>query len=174
MYFNPRSSCEERRGSFSRSFARRIISIHAPHARSDRHRQKGAGSHEHFNPRSSCEERQHYCGTRSRRQGHFNPRSSCEERRSSIIGSILYTDFNPRSSCEERRQQEACQPVHLRISIHAPHARSDHSSGYSQRHYRISIHAPHARSDKQGKQVLFTIVSFQSTLLMRGATRPSA
>ena len=55
------------------------------------------------------------------------------------------------------------------ISIHAPHARSDH--GFHGAHLcdLISIHAPHARSDVMplwnGNGTVF-----QSTLLMRGAT----
>ena len=57
MDFNPRSSCEERPVSWSRSLL--IL---------------------YFNPRSSCEERR--CrGRRCARNPYFNPRSSCEERR---------------------------------------------------------------------------------------------
>ena len=58
-YFNPRSSCEERR------HARRRLS----------HRSLN------FNPRSSCEERLTRVCTSSSRKRYFNPRSSCEERR---------------------------------------------------------------------------------------------
>ena len=40
----------------------------------------------------------------------------------------------------------------LGISIHAPHARSDHAQLSSILNYAmISIHAPHARSDDQVK-----------------------
>ena len=35
LYFNPRSSCEERRQHLRRDVECRAISIHAPHARSD-------------------------------------------------------------------------------------------------------------------------------------------
>ena len=47
------------------------------------------------------------------------------------------------------------------------------------RHHRcrfvnISIHAPHARSDTKLSRSAIAITSFQSTLLMRGATRPCA
>ena len=35
---------------------------------------------------------------------------------------------------------------------------------------KISIHAPHARSDLSIKRPLVVVVLFQSTLLMRGAT----
>ena len=80
VYFNPRSSCEERLNPFSciilsiqfqstllmrgATRERRIevapfdISIHAPHARSDKAKGKRAArDKDDFNPRSSCEER---------------------------------------------------------------------------------------------------------------------
>ena len=57
------------------------------------------------------------------------------------------------------------------ISIHAPHARSDyHIAGLIKRAYIISIHAPHARSDYIWAAAMLCTFSFQSTLLMRGAT----
>ena len=80
-----------------------------------------------------------------------------------------------------------------RISIHAPHARSDigrHPSASSCWNFNprssceerrpiaelayvgegISIHAPHARSDNKVAEMSAWDWSFQSTLLMRGAT----
>ena len=102
IYFNPRSSCEERRiNAVSNSLV------------------------PDFNPRSSCEERlrllHRYVSIR-----YFNPRSSCEERLKSREWEIVEPEisihapharsdvnetsyrrgnqnFNPRSSCEERR-----------------------------------------------------------------------
>ena len=57
------------------------------------------------------------------------------------------------------------------ISIHAPHARSDEEFPVKQwQQWAISIHAPHARSDRFSPQRGMHRVSFQSTLLMRGAT----
>ncbi len=122
--FNPRSSCEERRGrrscrssltTFQSTLLMRgatsdlhdslrmilTISIHAPHARSDATAWYFTTTHPHFNPRSSCEER------------HFH-----------LAGKQIQI-----------------------ISIHAPHARSDcHMTPiFTMTH--ISIHAPHARSD---------------------------
>ena len=80
-------------------------------------------------------------------QQHFNPRSSCEERLAPCpLCQNAIANFNPRSSCEER---------HDRLT---------------RLHYStISIHAPHARSDAMyaGDGMCTT---FQSTLLMRGAT----
>ena len=55
--FNPRSSCEERHFNVSIFIRHRIISIHAPHARSDQHRLAFSNLRADFNPRSSCEER---------------------------------------------------------------------------------------------------------------------
>ena len=102
----------------------RLISIHAPHARSDVTALTPFLTRLNFNPRSSCEERQrrYTCMLTMR---HFNPRSSCEERlaaakRSGRVEKFQSTllmrgatascrsahrgrHFNPRSSCEERR-----------------------------------------------------------------------
>ena len=147
-----------------------------------------------FNPRSSCEERPGaFCGTR-KVCWYFNPRSSCEERliryrddvaicqfqstllmrgatasrHCKMLGtefqstllmrgatcacslrSLAVQNFNPRSSCEERLGFLQASGKSAHISIHAPHARSDGS---------VQI------VDKYHSQ-------FQSTLLMRGATR---
>ena len=57
------------------------------------------------------------------------------------------------------------------ISIHAPHARSDGRGAGKGFEPKISIHAPHARSDPQACKNIALIARFQSTLLMRGATR---
>ena len=64
-----------------------------------------------------------------------------------------------------RRGREA-----LEISIHAPHARSDKAVMNQRLDFLISIHAPHARSDLRKRLRGISIVEFQSTLLMRGAT----
>ena len=129
----------------------RIISIHAPHARSD-----------------AAHLRQ------SSRKADFNPRSSCEERRDSCLQKASILNFNPRSSCEERQKFMVCSIVAELISIHAPHARSDACRCYHDTIYNISIHAPHARSDFRGLIDKSAPDLFQSTLLMRGATRRSA
>ena len=55
-YFNPRSSCEERQGDEYIAEGT-LISIHAPHARSDVSAQTAGEELANFNPRSSCEER---------------------------------------------------------------------------------------------------------------------
>ena len=102
-------------------------------------------------------------------------------------------NFNPRSSCEERRVLPVVLSVSFTISIHAPHARSDLMVQLHVMLHKISIHAPHARSDAEPNcnSIGYTdfnprssceerrtrihgaskIYRFQSTLLMRGATR---
>ena len=62
-------------------------------------------------------------------------------------------NFNPRSSCEERRRWHGLHAQHDRISIHAPHARSDEPLLRTVSVLQISIHAPHARSDIHGATV---------------------
>ena len=62
-------------------------------------------------------------------------------------GVDMLQHFNPRSSCEERPAFLSAQLSLQRISIHAPHARSDKAIPYRWKYEGISIHAPHARSD---------------------------
>ena len=109
-HFNPRSSCEERLVEAAMMRDASMISIHAPHARSDACQPGKDYSQVGFNPRSSCEERlcRRHAGTAG---SDFNPRSSCEER---LIGrwcNERCLHFNPRSSCEERRQPAAMSCV---------------------------------------------------------------
>ena len=176
LYFNPRSSCEERprdidvviakflfqstllmRGAtvcFCVTLRRFDISIHAPHARSDPEVSIHTPSPWYFNPRSSCEERPH-CSAFLILYQYFNPRSSCEERLRLLGNLCARCHFNPRSSCEERLDEAQLK----------------------ERAAMISIHAPHARSDARDIDVVIAKFLFQSTLLMRGATlwnrRPS-
>ena len=191
------------------------ISIHAPHARSDsaisrkkalsllfqstllmrgatisRHRSRSC--RRHFNPRSSCEERLAaldcvQCIAVFQSTLLMRGATLCSAQR-----PLGYCDFNPRSSCEERRQLYKRIHIGAHISIHAPHARSDETTGKNREKLLISIHAPHARSDDDGiaavciatyfnprssceerhvyLAIVFSPYIFQSTLLMRGAT----
>ena len=124
----------------------------------------------------------------------FNPRSSCEERHLRAELEPRRRNFNPRSSCEERLEVRAKLLRDEKISIHAPHARSDFAAMFMSVELVISIHAPHARSDSHTILGLYVIgldfnprssceerqpgrsrwrarkSLFQSTLLMRGAT----
>ena len=169
--FNPRSSCEERRPTITRS---KVFLFN-------------------FNPRSSCEERRKAQWYREQR-GYFNPRSSCEERQWDIVGKLQEIEFqstllmrgatprglhylaflqyfNPRSSCEER-------PAKCRVNGHISKNFNPRSSCEERRDHRrtqqalphISIHAPHARSDSIRAVRHWSRQKFQSTLLMRGAT----
>ena len=147
-YFNPRSSCEERRDAVTAFLekpvfqstllmrgATRFAGRSIPYLKfQSTLLMRGAtvpcrvraDDRQNFNPRSSCEERLYRAGSRVPRC-HFNPRSSCEERpASSRRSSKASWNFNPRSSCEERLPAIPCQnPPRPAISIHAPHARSD-------------------------------------------------
>ena len=124
------------------------ISIHAPHARSDL---------PHI--------------YRLHGEAHFNPRSSCEERRDwgkEWSDGVKFQSTLLMRGATNRALSD--YPIY-RISIHAPHARSDRLQGFEHFRYRnfnprssceerlgammqaaqlglISIHAPHARSDR--------------------------
>ena len=169
QYFNPRSSCEER--------------LHPDNVPVFFH---------YFNPRSSCEER-HYPLGWPRRCGHISihaphARSDLTSRqvwpcqrisihaphaRSDGHGGAFgctNVDFNPRSSCEERREIALSVFVLLVISIHAPHARSDPTIANVLP--LPSYFNPRSSCEErpQNDSAIKTMVLFQSTLLMRGAT----
>ena len=123
-YFNPRSSCEERpkvmvknavvkafqstllmRGATSRPMAVawvELISIHAPHARSDRMGEDYA-NHHHISihaPHARSDATRHLLASRILRfQSTLLMRGATCPRHAS---QCRYSDFNPRSSCEER------------------------------------------------------------------------
>ena len=124
-----------------------MISIHAPHARSDSAVIYDRQVEGYFNPRSSCEERRPAVWTHTG-SNDFNPRSSCEERPVACRLTGISGNFNPRSSCEERRRRRPVDAWHADISIHAPHARGDTIEVVAALIRGISIHAPHARSDE--------------------------
>ena len=148
--FNPRSSCEERLPHGARIVLHLAISIHAPHARSDSTACGSTGTIPHFNPRSSCEERH---ATTAFVMSSLLFQSTLLMRGATCRRQLLRDDqdFNPRSSCEERLvflSTGRCDVV-------------------------ISIHAPHARSDTTQQIREYNTGTFQSTLLMRGATSVS-
>ena len=102
-----------------------LISIHAPHAGSDRSSRSPVRPAGYFNPRSPCGERPHtragfsqafFISLNAPHAGSdggvdavcsvvrdFNPRSPCGERRCSGSRSKSSCYFNPRSPCGERR-----------------------------------------------------------------------
>ena len=126
-----------------------VISIHAPHARSDPrngtiHSALAQISIHAPHARSDC--------SRHARIHRADISIHAPHARSDLrhYWSVhLFPYFNPRSSCEERRWLHRLAGDTQTISIHAPHARSDLRLLHPVR--------PH--------------VTFQSTLLMRGATR---
>jgi len=100
------------------------VSIHAPHAGSDRHAASVARCRPRFNPRSPRGERQSRVIPAGQSRG-FNPRSPRGERQPANGISTSFTSFNPRSPRGERRLR--CNPAaySIGVSIHAPHAGSD-------------------------------------------------
>ena len=77
--FNPRSPCGERQRIRMVQAAALAISIHAPHAGSDRRLMTMATTKGDFNPRSPCGER-HKMEGENKDATNFNPRSPCGER----------------------------------------------------------------------------------------------
>ncbi len=143
--FNPRSPCGERPWSTTRPRRWRNISIHAPHAGSDR---RGPGR----SPGPDISIHAPHAGSDSHRIQsvadwiisihaphagsdlvdseepseplNFNPRSPCGERHTHIWLYMSTHYFNPRSPCGERQPPAELTTSGL-ISIHAPHAGSD-------------------------------------------------
>ena len=152
-YFNPRSSCEERLFLLLPLHRLIAISIHAPHARSDVRVAEGIVDVVVF-------------------------QSTLLMRGATVSKSLDDVLLLFQSTLLMRGATKALlvSPAGLAISIHAPHARSDdHLDCITLLHLIISIHAPHARSDEYGDEwYIYEFWTFQSTLLMRGATsRPS-
>ena len=82
--------------------------------------------------------------------------------------------FNPRSPYGERRARPAC---HRRTWYFNPRSPYGERLGRVGRHdgtLEISIHAPHTGSDSPFAAAKSAAESFQSTLPIRGATRPTS
>ncbi len=123
-HFNPHSPCGERLQPFRRVQVLRRISIHTPHAGSDRQELQNEDDTKYFNPHSPCGERRSsrclldcscsisihtpHAGSDPRqlrpktKDFYFNPHSPCGERPwvQGICKHFLY--FNPHSPCGER------------------------------------------------------------------------
>ena len=127
-----------------------------------------------FNPRSSCEERR----KRARRlRGGLGFQSTLLMRGATSSsergGEARVRDFNPRSSCEERPAFSRTAAGGKNISIHAPHARSDFR--FSSVSTQLRDFNPRSSCEERRAYLsigLSGLQTFQSTLLMRGATRP--
>ena len=125
------------------------ISIHAPHARSD------------FAPALHCGQNWPFQSTLLMR-GATGSDVGLLERTREFQSTLLMRGATDNDLAVGRKiafqstllMRGATQPhqpadVLARISIHAPHARSDlHRQVRYDHHARISIHAPHARSDR--------------------------
>ena len=123
------------------------ISIHAPHAGSDRRQNSTSRIYKNFNPRSPCGERLGVVGVFSSLSIFQStlPMRGATGRRQPCLR--ISGNFNPRSPCGERLKAM--------------------SSGLL---LSISIHAPHAGSDSCTRRTSQSNPAFQSTLPMRGAT----
>ena len=149
------------------------ISIHAPHAGSDRHHRLQGRSREeisihapHAGSDSRVWQRQDtrqisihapHAGSdegaclrgREREISIHAPHAGSDSPGTSTMHRS--TNFNPRSPCGERLVgDELALVTGDGISIHAPHAGSDLSDSYWVQNESISIHAPHAGSDTGG------------------------
>ena len=124
-----------------------LISIHAPHARSDV-LMFGVPYHP-IRFQSTLLMRGATltpCAHPSRR--YFNPRSSCEERPQDLVDLRNMIIFQSTLLMRGATRMAGNGTSVGNISIHAPHARSDDCRGVGHTgQRRISIHAPHARSD---------------------------
>ena len=133
QYFNPRSSCEERRGILRVRHTLSVISIHAPHARSDLFIKPVVETSTTFQSTLLMRGATPYCSK-----------------------PHILTEFQ--STLLMRGATSLCGLIsqYEMISIHAPHARSDAVLSFASDDALISIHAPHARSDKNvlGQKVM--------------------
>ena len=143
--FNPRSSCEERRGS-----------------------RDCVACGRNFNPRSSCEERLKHIEL-SDDYPKFQSTLLMRGATHTVLHPHQYGFISIHAPHARSDLTSATGKLDEHISIHAPHARSDVLDVCLRRDKAISIHAPHARSDVKATKA-FTDWLFQSTLLMRGAT----
>ena len=159
----------------------RLISIHAPHTRSD----AVARTRERFQKvfqstplirgaTTVCLFLSTYLRFQSTpliRGATFNPRPSYEERRRRSDRPSSRTDFNPRPSYEER-QAKSRDRAYKRTHFNPRPSYEERPEPFfvSVKEYSISIHAPHTRSDKDFQTGGMIPAIFQSTPLIRGAT----
>ena len=123
------------------------ISIHAPHAGSDRRPER-------------------FPAWRS----HFNPRSPCGERLRQIESRPIHVDFNPRSPCGERQPGGQGNQRALRFQSTLPMRGATFRPGrFSPGPFDFNPRSPCGERPRFWARI-FTHVAFQSTLPMRGAT----
>ncbi len=149
----------------------RLISIHAPHAGSDAHtgrlRTRASQISIHAPHAGSDFNKSLFEAACAGFQSTLPMRgaTSCPEREMN-----LETHFNPRSPCGERHshQCDGCKADEFQSTL--PMRGATLASLQRLLSELISIHAPHAGSDYVNVKVSGTVTTFQSTLPMRGAT----
>ena len=80
-------------------------------------------------------------------------------------------NFNPHSPCGERLSINSYSPPNARFQSTLPMRGATDERRYLHAVIAISIHTPHAGSDHILQVVVVGVFKFQSTLPMRGATR---
>ena len=145
--FNPHSPCGERLRAGILFRETSLISIHTPHAGSDKYLLNF--------------ENPGYISIHTPHAG------------SDRTISMLYTTsfhFNPHSPCGERQYPRPEMAGHLGFQSTLPMRGATHYFKLYFDRLVISIHTPHAGSDNPMHSPTTTVVRFQSTLPMRGAT----
>ena len=149
-----------------------VISIHAPRAECDRPRPYGPPLPPDFNPRTPCGVRPVTLVDVVGQVNDFNPRTPCGVRRIVQVqaGQIqLFQSTHPVRGATSRPSAGTCFWVQFQsthpvrgatsahsfqfcfsvISIHAPRAGCDSTTGCNLSHSAISIHAPRAGCDQR-------------------------
>ena len=192
MDFNPRSSCEERRegeklagcinisihAPHARSDARsrcrpayEPISIHAPPARSDEAFMLFIWVYDDFNPRSSCEERPALSCSLSRLPISIHAPHARSDWGVSNTVNNLYEVFQSTLLMRGATWILGYYGYTKDISIHAPHARSD-GTIFARLRPKSNFNPRSSCEERPGMPMTRSVMGrFQSTLLMRGATR---
>ena len=172
-YFNPRTSCEVRQPIPTWAPTAWKISIHAPLARCDRqvHLRQLLVTISIHAPLARCDQRTYLIDPLFTISIHA-PLARCDQH-AAFTGPVQ-ADFNPRTSCEVRHLHNGTVGRCFIISIHAPLARCD----------RVFWHTLYSRSNFNPrtscevrlilKSNIADFAKFQSTHLLRGATRKIA
>ena len=149
----------------------RHISIHAPHARSDQRGRSLLGGRAGFQS-TLLMRGATACLLLSRiSPQHFNPRSSCEERLTAISAAMPTVIFQSTLLMRGATWVFIDIHKHRNISIHAPHARSD--ARVATPLTPIQYFNPRSSCEERRAKLHSQFaagMTFQSTLLMRGAT----
>ena len=149
-----------------------MISIHAPHARSDQASAYHGRRIPYFNPRSSCEERRHMLTWYDARDISIHAphaRSDLSILTSHLAHDIFQSTLLMRGATNTAKSAGGHRLFQSTLLMRGATSRRP----FAYQSFVISIHAPHARSDLLNDAHLALLFLFQSTLLMRGATTQS-